>query len=66
VRPYYLRYRLLMDDAGYDALLRDIEAAEALHPSGPDDSVIAVAGGADVGGDVKHSHQLLSLDKRSR
>lgn len=60
---YYLGTTLLMDDAGYDALLRDIEAAEALHPEwAGDDSVVAVAGGADVGGDIVHSHQLLSLD----
>jgi DNA ligase (NAD+) len=60
---YYLGTDLRMDDATYDALLRDIEDAEAAHPDwAGDDSVVAVASGAAVGGDVVHSHQLLSLE----
>ena len=60
---YYLGTDLLMDDATYDALLRDVEAAELAHPDwAGDDSVIAVASGADIGGDSEHTHQLLSLD----
>ena len=60
---YYLGTDLLMDDASYDALLREVEEAEASHPEWVGaDSVVAVASGAAVGGDVTHSTPLLSLD----
>jgi len=60
---YYLGTDLTMDDATYDQLLHQIEAAEALHPEWSEgDSVVAVASGAAVGGDVVHTHPLLSLD----
>jgi DNA ligase (NAD+) len=60
---YYLGTDLNMDDATYDQLLRDVEAAEALHPEWIEgDSVVAVASGAAVAGDVVHTHPLLSLD----
>lgn len=60
---YYLGTDLTMDDATYDQLLRAIEAAELAHPDWVDgDSVVAVASGAAVSGDVVHTHPLLSLD----
>jgi DNA ligase (NAD+) len=60
---YYLGEDLLMDDATYDVLNREVEAAEATHPEWVEgDSVVAVAAGANVGGDVVHSQALLSLD----
>src|ERR1035438_7828107 len=60
---YFLRTDLAMDDATYDALLRQVEATESLHPEWVDgDSVVSVASGAGVGGDVQHTVPLLSLD----
>ena len=60
---YYGDGSSTLDDAAYDALLRQIAAYEAAHP----DQVLAesptgkVAGGAVVG-DVPHTRPMLSLD----
>jgi len=60
---YYNGTDLTMDDVTYDKFLRQVEAAEIEHPEWIEgDSIVAVASGADVAGDVKHSAPLLSLD----
>lgn len=52
---------LLMSDADYDALMRDVAAYEEQH-SIADGASSAVAAGAAVTGDVEHGTPMLSLD----
>jgi DNA ligase (NAD+) len=61
---YYDSAELLMDDATYDQLLRDIAATEAAHPDWVDGTRISdqVAAGGAAGGDITHSVAMLSLD----
>lgn len=53
-----------LSDAEYDALMRDLEAAENEHPAWVEGEKVSeqVAAGAEVGGDVEHSVPMLSLD----
>ena len=63
-KSYYDTDDMRMTDFAYDALVERIEAAVAVHPDWDDRGVVtAVAGGASVGGDVKHPVPMLSLSK---
>lgn len=60
---YYSGAGIVMDDASYDQMWRDVEATEAAHPEWSTGGPVTgkVAGGA-VSGDVPHSKPMLSLD----
>ncbi|HEX8628011.1 MAG TPA: NAD-dependent DNA ligase LigA, partial [Catenuloplanes sp.] len=63
-RAYYNSADIVMDDAGYDALVARVAATETAHPTWrPADSpTAAVAAGVAVAGDVVHTSPMLSLD----
>jgi DNA ligase (NAD+) len=62
-KAYYTSDTITMDDASYDALLREIAAIEAIHPEWvTTNTTTAVAAGALDQGDVTHSSAMLSLD----
>jgi DNA ligase (NAD+) len=62
-RAYYTSDTIVMDDAAYDALLREIAAIESIHPEWvTTNTSTAVAAGALDQGDVTHSSAMLSLD----
>lgn len=60
---YYNGTDLLMDDATFDALARQVAATEQAHPdwAGNDSATEQVAAGAAVAGDVEHTVPMLSL-----
>jgi DNA ligase (NAD+) len=62
-RAYYTSDTVTMDDASYDALLRDLANIELEHPEWvTTNTSTAVAAGALDQGDVTHSSAMLSLD----
>lgn len=62
-KAYYTSDTILMDDATYDALLREVASVEAIHPDWVTTrTTTAVAAGALDHGDVTHSSAMLSLD----
>ena len=62
-KAYYTSDTLTMDDATYDALLREVTTTEAIHPEWvTTGTTTAVAAGALDQGDVTHSSAMLSLD----
>lgn len=62
-KAYYETSSLLMDDATYDELLREISAAERKWPEWANLNLGGqVNAGAVTGGDVAHSSKMLSLD----
>jgi DNA ligase (NAD+) len=62
-KAYYTSDTIVMDDATYDALLREVAAIESIHPEWiTTNTTTAVAAGALDQGDVTHSSAMLSLD----
>jgi DNA ligase (NAD+) len=61
---YYQSADVLMDDAGYDALLARVAATEAVRPEWKVEGTPTetVAAGVPIGGDVVHSEPMLGLD----
>ena len=62
---YYDRDESLMDDAAYDALVRELDALEREHPElqSQDSPTQAVQGGATSGlPTIEHAERMLSLD----
>lgn len=51
-----------MDDATYDALLREVATFEAAHPALSEGLSTSVAAGALASGDIVHTSAMLSLD----
>lgn len=62
-KAYYTSDTIMMDDATFDALMREVASAELAHPEWvTTDTTTAVAAGALDAGDVVHSSKMLSLD----
>jgi DNA ligase (NAD+) len=61
-KAYYESSTVTMDDATYDALLREVAHAELAHPEWSVGASTSVAVGALDGGEVRHLSKMLSLD----
>ena len=60
---YYTSDSLSMDDASYDALLREVAATELEHPEWvTTNTTTAVAAGALTDGSIDHTSAMLSID----